>query len=246
MLDTLLIEARSVPGDQLIALYLYGSLSSGDFNPHSSDIDFVFVTAGALPDTTIAALEAMHQRLWASGGKWAAKLEGAYVPRDLIRAHDPGAAAVPIVNEGAFYLDQLGSDWMIQRHVVREDGVVLFGPPPAELIDPVSADDIREAVRGVLREWWAGTGASEDNLRRFGYSPFAVLTMCRAMVALVRGSIVSKPEAARWALRSVDVRWHGLITRALAAWEEGGDMDAVGEVQALIAYVVSLITPPGE
>ena len=56
MLDTLLAEARTVLGDQLVALYLYGSLASGDFNPHSSDIDFVVVTADALPDATIAAL----------------------------------------------------------------------------------------------------------------------------------------------------------------------------------------------
>jgi hypothetical protein len=238
MLDQLLAEVHIVLGEQLVALYLYGSLSSGDFNPHSSDIDFVFVTAGVLPDATVAALDAMHHQLWASGDKWAAKLEGAYVPRDLIRRHDPAAAPCPTVNEGEFYLERLGSDWIIQRHVVREEGVVLFGPPTAELIEPVSPDDIRESVRGVMREWWEGHITDDTNLRRFGYSPFAVLTMCRVLYALEHGTIASKPTAARWALTVVDARWHPLITQALSAWQSGGDMDAVAEIQALIAYVV--------
>jgi hypothetical protein len=248
VLDSLLAEAQIVLGGQMVALYLYGSLSSGDFNPHSSDIDFVFITEGYLPDATIAALEAMHQRLWGANGlspagsKWAAKLEGAYVPRDLIRAHDPDGRPVPIVNEGEFYRDQLGSDWIIQRHVVRESGVVLYGPPPDMLIEPVSPDVIREAVRGVLREWWAGIGASVDNLRRTGYSPFAVLTMCRASYALEYGAIVSKPEAARWMLESGDERWETLIRQALAAWESGGDIDMILEVQAFIAETVQEVT----
>jgi hypothetical protein len=238
MLDQLLAEAHTVLGEQLIAMYLYGSLSSGDFNPHSSDIDFVFVTAVMLPDAAVAALEAMHHQLWASGNKWAAKLEGAYVPRDLIRRHNPAAAPCPTVNEGEFYLDRLGSDWIIQRHVVREEGVVLFGPPTAALIDPVSFDDIRESVRGVMREWWAMHITDDTNLHHPGYSPFAVLTMCRVLHALKFGAIASKPTAARWALTILDARWHPLIAQALAAWESGGDMDAVEEIQAFIAYVV--------
>ena len=42
--------------------------------------------------------------------------------------------------------------WPIHRHILREQGVVLAGPPPRTLIDPVQPDELREAVRGILSE----------------------------------------------------------------------------------------------
>src|SRR4051794_16511685 len=85
IIDQLLTEVRAILGDELVGLYLYGSLSSGDFDPDSSDIDFLVVTAGELPPATLAALEAMHARIGASGGKWATHLEGSYIPQAALR-----------------------------------------------------------------------------------------------------------------------------------------------------------------
>jgi len=151
VLHRLLAEAQAALGEQFAAFYLYGSLASGDFDPARSDVDFVIVTDTELPAGTVTALDGLHTRLWASGLKWAAKLEGAYVPRAALRRHDPAAAPCPCLNEGRFYLAQLGSDWVIQRHVLHEQGVIVAGPPPQALIDPVSPDDLRAGVRGVLR-----------------------------------------------------------------------------------------------
>ncbi|HEY5731964.1 MAG TPA: nucleotidyltransferase domain-containing protein, partial [Anaerolineales bacterium] len=117
ILDILLSSAKEILGDQFVGLYLYGSLSSGDFNPKTSDIDFLFVTSDSLSEETISKLESMHKRIWKSGLKWASKLEGSYVHRNLIRHHDPDGAPCPTVNEGKFFVDKRGSDWIIQRHI---------------------------------------------------------------------------------------------------------------------------------
>src|SRR3954465_7354397 len=76
VLRLLLTGVQAILGDYFIGLYLHGSLASGDFDPARSDVDFVVVTAGALPDALIPALEALHRRLLDSGLSWAAKLEG--------------------------------------------------------------------------------------------------------------------------------------------------------------------------
>ena len=218
VLNLLLVKAKVILGGQMTGLYLYGSLSSGDFDPHSSDIDFAFVTESVLPPETIAALEVMHHEIWAGGLKWAAKLEGAYVPKRLIRRHDSHSPAIPTVNEGAFYLAELGSDWVIQRHVIRECGVVLAGPHPQTLIDPVSPDDIRQSVLGVLREWWFPMLENPEWLAERGseYHAYAVMTMCRALHALRHGTIVSKPVAAQWAQENYP-GWKDLIALALCS-----------------------------
>ena len=104
VLHVLLSGVQTILGNHFIGMYLYGSLASGDFDPQRSDIDFVVVTADGLPDEMLPALEAMHARLAASGLKWAAKLEGAYVPLSAIRRHDPSDAPRPQINEGSFYL----------------------------------------------------------------------------------------------------------------------------------------------
>ncbi len=219
VLNLLLSNVREVLGDQLLGMYLYGSLSSGDFNPESSDIDFLVVTIDNLSESKTSELEAMHDRIWKTGLKWASKLEGAYVPKELIRRHDPNSAPCPAINEGQFYVARLGSDWVIQRHIVREHGIVMAGPDPKTLIDPVTADDICGAVLGVLQEWWFPMLDDPSWLRDHGseYHAFAVITMCRVLYALKHGTIISKPKAIEWAQKKLGNPWTQLIDKAVAA-----------------------------
>ena len=218
VLNLLNSSAKQILGDQFIGMYLYGSLSSGDFNPATSDIDFLVVTKDALSQQTITKLEAMHKQTWATSLKRAGKLEGAYVPRELIRRHNPHGTPCPVVNEGKFYVEGLGSDWIIQRHVIREQGVVLAGPDPGTLIDPVSPEDIRTAVMGILNEWWFPMLEDPSWLRDHEreYRAFAVITMCRVLHALEFGTIVSKPKAIEWARNKLDDPWRQLIDKSAA------------------------------
>ena len=125
VLNLLLLNVKEILKAQFVGIYLYGSLSSGDFNPETSDVDFLAVTAESLSGARIAQLKSMHDHLWSSGLKQAERLEGAYVPKELIRRHDSNGKPCPTINEGKFYAASLGSDWIIQRHVVREYGIVL-------------------------------------------------------------------------------------------------------------------------
>jgi hypothetical protein len=238
ILNLLLTRTSAILGAQFVGMYLYGSLSSGDFNPLSSDIDFVVVTETGLAQDLVFALENLHKELWASGLEWAARLEGSYVPQSLIRRHDPQGPACPTVNEGAFFIDRRGSDWIIQRHVIREQGVILSGPDPKTLIDPVSADDIRQAVYGVLREWWFPMLENPVWLSEHGpgYHAFAVISMCRALHALRHGTIVSKPAAAKWAQAEFGSRWSGLIEKALLSQQHGSGPGFLDETLSFIRF----------
>lgn len=218
ILNLLIKNVKEILKEQFVGMYLYGSLSSGDFNPETSDVDFLVVTADYLSEKIISKLETMHKQTWATSLKRAGKLEGAYVPKELIRRHNPNGSACPTINEGKFYLDTPGSDWVIQRHVVRECGVVLEGPDPKTLIDFVSPDDIRSCIMGVLNEWWFPmlNDASWLRDKEDGDRAFAVITMCRVLHGLESGEIVSKPKAIQWTRTKLDNQWNQLIDKAVA------------------------------
>jgi predicted nucleotidyltransferase len=243
ILNLLLTSIQEILGNQLVGMYLYGSLSSGDFNQETSDIDFLVVTTSTLSDRAIAELRSMHQRIWKSGQKWASKLEGSYIPKRDIRRHNPHSTPCPTVNEGKFYLDQRGSDWIIQRHVIREQGIVLAGPDPKTLIDPVSPEDIRHAVKGVLQEWWFPMLEDPSWLKNHGseYHAFAILTMCRALYALQHGTIVSKPVAARWAQKELGDRWSQVIEQSLSQEVDYEDHDLYNESLELIRFTMNTV-----
>src|SRR5687768_17507229 len=81
-------DIDAILGEYCAGMYLDGSLASGDFNPASSDIDFVVTTTGVLPGDLVAALATMHKRFAAGDSPWAQRLEGSYIPQQEMRAYD--------------------------------------------------------------------------------------------------------------------------------------------------------------
>jgi hypothetical protein len=238
LLSLLRAGVEETLGADLVGLYLHGSLASGDFDPQRSDIDFVAVTLWELSSDQVAALAAMHARLRASGLPGVTQLEGSYIPQQAIRRYDAAHCMHPALGaDGSFGLDRHGPDWVIQRKILREHGAVLVGPPPATLIEPVSADDLRQGVRGSLREWWAPQLDNPFRLRSSEYQAYAVLTMCRALYTLQTGALATKPQAARWAQATLHRQWSDLIEGALA-WRPGVEWDRLDEVLALIQFAV--------
>ncbi len=237
VLQRLLADVQAILGTQFVGLYLYGSLSSGDFNPQSSDVDFLVVTNGELPPTTVIRLETMHRELAASGLKWATKLEGSYLPLAHLRRYDPDAPPCPQINEGRFYTAVHGPDWVIQRHILREKGVALAGPALRPLIDPVSPEQLHKAMNGVLQGWWAPMLDDPSFLKRADYQAFGVLTMCRVLYTLDHGEIASKPVSARWAKGQLEAAWTPIIDQALR-WPQEPQPDIMAETLELIRYTI--------
>ncbi len=234
LLRGLLSGVQAVLGPQLVGMVLFGSLAGGDFVPQRSDIDFLVVTAERLVDEQLTALAAMHARITASGLPWAAKLEGSYIPSQALRRYDPADAWHPALRvDGTFAVDGHGSDWIIQRHVIREQGIMLAGPHPRTLIDPLGPDDLRRAARATLDEWWAPLLDDPARLRSREYQAYAALTMCRALYTLQHGAVVSKSAAARWAQDQWGERWSALIAAALD-WPHGVQTDRLDETLELI------------
>jgi hypothetical protein len=247
--ERLLVGIGEALGDGLVGLYLHGSLALGDFFPPASDVDFHAATAGPLDDPALERLGAMHAALKAEGG-WLNRLEGVYLPLAALRQQDPAGGRLPTVgSDWEFRLGQPGPTWVLDRWVTREHGVVVAGPDPRELIDPIGPDELRAAVLASLAGYWTdrvADGADLSWVRPRGYQAFAILTMCRDRYVLEHGVVVSKPAAAAWATRWLGPPWPAMTARALS-WraDERPDDRHLPETVALVAATVELARRAG-
>lgn len=234
-----LARIQAILGEQFQALYLSGSLALGDFDRTRSDVDFVVATGAELSDAQFAALRDMHARFNAGDSPWATEVEAAYIPLDVLRWYDPARAIQPHIHRGAqevLALDYLADDWVLQRYIMREHGVVVAGPPPRTLIDPVQPDKMRRAVVALMDVWWGLMLHDPAPLHHRGYQVYAALTMCRVLFTLDTGAVTSKPAAARWAHSALDERWHGLIDRAVA-WRKDQQQTLDADVPATLDLI---------
>jgi hypothetical protein len=244
ILSRVLAGAQRVLKERMTGMYLGGSLAAGGFNPIRSDIDFMVATGDDLPDNTFQALKTMHAELARSGLPWVKKLEGGYVPLEALSRYDPQHAFHPALSTGGeFHMDGHGRDVILQRHTLREQGIVLFGPPIQSLIDAVTSGELRKAARDTLMEWWQPQLSDPHRMFTREYQAYAVLTMCRAYYTIRYGKVVPKPVAAHWAQQNLDGSWRGLIERSMT-WLPDDGVDDFAETLAFIRFTVD--TPAEE
>jgi predicted nucleotidyltransferase len=216
VLDELVTGARTVLGDNFCGAYLVGSFALGDADEHS-DVDFLVVTEEELDDVQVEALRELHRRLFGLDIDWAQHLEGSYVPRELLRRVDPSRTPLLYLDNGASELvfdDHCNT--AVVRWTLREYGILLAGPEPKSLVEPVSAAQLRAEALATLPLYveWAPEPTKAGGMSRWK-QPYLVLTFCRLLHTLESGRVASKREAAEWALTALDEEWAPLVRRAL-------------------------------
>jgi predicted nucleotidyltransferase len=79
LLRSLLYQMQRVLDKNLIGLYLYGSLVSGDFDLEISDIDTLAVTSSDIDDEEFEQLRKMHNDFVAKNPNWDGRIEIQYL-----------------------------------------------------------------------------------------------------------------------------------------------------------------------
>ena len=216
MLQELLESVRNILGSHFIGMYLDGSLTSRDFD-EDSDIDFVVVTDEDISGDLFVALKTMHERIATMDSPFAVQLEGSYISQQGLRRYDPEHALHPNIERGeGERLKMVSHDdwWIIHRYILRERGITIVGPAPQTLIDPVSPNDLRQAMLSILNGWATQILNNPNLINGRGYQSYVVLSLCRILYTLQFGDVVSKLVAARWAKETLDSQWVSLIDRA--------------------------------
>lgn len=215
-----------VLADELVGVYLHGSLAMGSFHRPKSDLDVLVVSGGPLDEGArrelATALLACHDRRPVIGA----------LELSVITAAVAASPTHPMPYELHFsesWTDAVrrgdagpkGVDPDLSAHVVatRERGAVLLGPPAAEVLGAVPDAAFRAAIDADLAWILDERGIHE--------SPFyAVLNCCRALHLAQADeiTILSKDEGARWALDHVPAPHRAIIRQALACYRSRAEV----------------------
>jgi hypothetical protein len=239
LIATLLAALPAHLPHNLAGVYLRGSLATGDFRPESSDIDLLAVPYQRVNESEFARLLDLHNRIAQSDHTFAQRIEIAYVDRPALRRYQPGQH-FPTLGQGeTLRWTEHHANWILERWMVREQGIALRGPLPVSLIDPIPRPALREAVRARLQDWarWASDSHDPEWQLPRSHKFYVVETMCRALYTLATGEITSKPQSVAWARQTLPEPWRTLVERS-QSWQMDNTVDdtLIAPVQGFVLW----------
>lgn len=212
-------EITAVLKENLVGIYLVGSLASGDFDL-DSDVDFLVVINAELNAAEMHALQEIQTRIYALDCYPAKHLEGSYISVSELNNWDN------VGNTKLFYFDNGSTVHELSTHdnqwhvrwILRERGITLTGLKPVAILKAIPVRALKAEMRtALLRNFEIFQAEMSRPLSffnsRFGQS-FFVLTTCRALHTLHTGTVQSKKVGMLWAKQFVDPKWIELIDQA--------------------------------
>lgn len=223
-------------GDALLGAYLHGSAVLGGLRP-SSDLDVLVVVDRA---TTKDQRQAITGRLLEISGRRAYRGAGRPVELTVLVAADVRPWPFPPRVEmtyGEWLRDDYEAGVVPEPHEMLDLGPeieitlrgndVLFGPPPARLLDAVPARELRRSIVAGVPSLLAELESDTRNV---------LLTFARIWFTLETGTVSSKDVAAAWVLERLPDAHRAVLVRARELYLLGADDDWAPVMAAVHAH----------
>jgi predicted nucleotidyltransferase len=172
----------------LRGLYLYGSLTTGDFSPATSDIDVIAVVDSEPDKAERDRLQEFHLELASAGGA-CARLNCLYVPA--------GSLSDPERLHTYWFGDRF-TQWELKVMTMAElahSGEALYGPWPPPGLPEVSLDELRAHLREHAADYWPGWIARDKVWLEDMWVDHALVSLPRTAAVLRDGELITKSQA---------------------------------------------------
>ena len=238
----------AILGDNLVGIYLHGSLAAGCFRWDRGDIDFVVVAKKRLSaEKKIALVETLYALEPVGPPKG---LEMSVILEKYCRAipypvpfeihYSPMHRAEYERDARGFCTRMHGEDPDLTAHImcINSFGEAIFGPGIPRVFDQVKKED---ALKAILHDIDDAQDHLHDN------PVYYVLNLCRAVAYKRRDLVLSKPEGGEWALRNMSSVHQQVIQAALNAYNTGlGMFYNEGEAEAFCCDAMEELKGQGE
>jgi len=151
VLNTFVNAITAELAENLIGVYLVGSIASGDFDL-DSDVDFLVVTNTELTETNIKSLQEIQIKIHGIDCYPAKHLEGSYISiTDLNNWHTVGKKKLYYFNNGSTTFEQSIHDnqWRV-RWILRERGITLIGQKPETILQAIPFVELSNEIKTTM------------------------------------------------------------------------------------------------
>ena len=214
-------ELREVLEDNLVGVYLHGSLALGCFNPERSDIDVLVITKQPM---TVETKRQLAEVLLSHSAN-PAPIEISFLteaflkpwqyptPYDFHYGEDWREKVSAELSSGIWkkWNDEILTDEDLAAHItiLARRGVALHGRPVGEVFPPVPEEHYIDSIAKDF-EW------GKDRIEQYPVN--FILNAFRVCAFLEEGRMCSKEEAGAWALSSLGDDFRELVSRALEVY----------------------------
>lgn len=240
VISSLVQGIQQIFQENLIGIYLFGSLSYGDFNPKTSDIDLVSILQQAANREELELIKKLHQEVAKNNPQWTKRVEASYTPITLFSSILPPQEPRPYYGEDTFYEEApYGNEWIINNYLLYRDGIALVGPEFTSLVPPIDIEDVQKAnIKDLLVEWEPKLSEPEW-LNNSHYQAYLVLNLCRILHTILVGEPRSKKVSAIWVKKQFP-QWQELI-EAAEKWEYGAKMNQNSQVIGFLKFTLETV-----
>lgn len=219
-------EYERILNDNLVGIYVHGSIAFGCFNSRTSDIDFIVVVRN---EPTLDEKEKLIKILLELSGHAPEKgLEMSVVKLDICRnfvyptpfeLHFSNAHIKKCQENLEVYCKTMkGVDRDLAAHfmVIKKTGIVLCG------------EEISSVFGDVPKEYYLDSIKSDiENVKDEIYEnpTYFILNLCRVFAYISEELILSKEQGGLWGIEHLPFRFTALIQSALTAYRTGGNFE---------------------
>jgi len=215
VLREILSGVHSILRDNLIGIYLYGSLAMVCFRPKSSDIDVILVVKKGLPKK--------------QGRKIIEYLKGACSKDRRVELSIVGADAIrnpqyPMMVDlhyeywGNIFENEEDNEILSNLYTTGKRGFCVWGASISDIFSKIPA---QYHLRSVIEDIQHTRKYLHENPESVGYNVavYWVLSSCRILAFIREEKVLSKLEGGRWGLTNLPKEYHNLIKQALSCYQ---------------------------
>jgi streptomycin 3"-adenylyltransferase len=215
VLSETLAGIHSILQDNLVGIYLYGSLAMECFNPKSSDIDIILVARKRLSKEQRKKSVEYLKRVCSKDRR----IELSIVCRDVVR-HPEYPIMVDLHFEywGDIFENEKDKEILSNLYTTKKRGFCVWGMPIHDVFSQIPAEN---HLKSVIEDLVHTRKYLHENPERVGYDPavYWILGSCRILAFIREDRVFSKLEGGQWGLVNLPKEYHGLVKQALAYYQ---------------------------
>jgi len=226
ILDKMVEGFRNILQDNLVGIYLHGSLAMGCFNPKASDIDFLVVVRDKLEVETKRKIIDVILELSDSERMPEKDLEFSVIGQKYLKPFiypTPFELHYSKAWKRDYELDKVdytkqNEDPDLAAHITitLNRGITLYGKPIEQVFHPIPEEYYISSLLYDVED-------IPDNITN--EPVYGILNMCRVLYYLREKVISSKDEAAVWALENLPEKFKDPVKQAILLYR--GAIDEV-------------------